>query len=73
VGDKLYPDGWGGLGANGPETVNAVCDTAMQWWTVELERAREFAKSEEWKIGRDRPTLRQVLNQLECFETLEIA
>ncbi|KAF8846806.1 hypothetical protein BDZ45DRAFT_719241 [Acephala macrosclerotiorum] len=74
LGDKLYPEGCVDLDANGPEVASAVCETAMQWWTVELERARQFAKSEEWQsesFGKDRPTLREVFDQLECFEKSE--
>jgi hypothetical protein len=71
AGDKLYPEGWADLDASGEDVASAVRQTAMEWWITELERASAFAKSEEWQsgnFGKDRPTLREVLEQLESFE-----
>lgn len=45
-----------------------VLDAGWLWWTTELERARMFLRTDEWrtqKFGKDRPTLRDVLDMLE--------
>lgn len=40
------------------ETEKLVLDTAMDWWTSELEKARTFLKTLEWEsqiFGARRP------------------
>lgn len=57
------------------EDINkTVLDTALKWWTAELERAEQFLTSEDWEsgtFGKERPTLREVLESLEQFDSGE--
>ena len=53
------------------ETEKLVLDTAMNWWTSELEKARTFLKTPEWEsqiFGARRPRLQEVMDKLEQIE-----
>jgi hypothetical protein len=57
-------------------TATAVLNAAHAWWSAELARAESFLQSKEWRsqeFGKDRPSLRGVLQALEHLgERLEV-
>jgi len=73
-GFKLYPENvtdaeMKKLDRN--ETEKLVLDTAINWWTSELEKAREFVKTPEWEsqvFGARRPRLHEVMDRLKEME-----
>ncbi|KAK0615152.1 hypothetical protein B0T17DRAFT_476251, partial [Bombardia bombarda] len=49
------------------QTAHTVLSTARQSWSYELEKARQFFETDQWKaqiFGRDRPTLKEVMKLL---------
>jgi hypothetical protein len=73
-GPKLYPENVNEaemqkLDRNEKEKL--VLDTAMNWSTSELEKARAFFKTPEWEsqnFGARRPSLREVMARLKQME-----
>ncbi|KAK5449839.1 hypothetical protein LTS15_008411 [Exophiala xenobiotica] len=68
VGGVLFPEGQLDLECGTHQTAELLLETASRWWHTELRRAEKFTESEEWRtrcFGHTRPTLRQVMQELE--------
>ncbi|KAK3317077.1 hypothetical protein B0H66DRAFT_583417 [Apodospora peruviana] len=62
--------------ATGQQAAEIVLDAAQDFWINELEQARKFFNTDQWrtqKFGRDRPSLKEVMNSLKNIQlgTLE--
>jgi hypothetical protein len=71
VQDKLFPEGLTGSTQDLADITKLVLDTGMEWWQSELVKAEKFLEGEEWRsgiFGRERPTLREVLEFIEGVE-----
>ncbi|PMB68510.1 hypothetical protein BM221_005089 [Beauveria bassiana] len=57
------------------ETEHDVLETALNWWAVELQRAKHFftTHGETYRdVGECRPTLKEVLLDLQCLQLSEL-
>ncbi|KAI1637438.1 hypothetical protein F4809DRAFT_661122 [Biscogniauxia mediterranea] len=71
VGGFMYPERQTNLEQNTEETIALVLKTAQIWWSTELARAEKFTETSEWQtgcFGTNRPTLRDVLHNLEALD-----
>ncbi|KAK3317125.1 hypothetical protein B0T19DRAFT_301965 [Cercophora scortea] len=67
VGSRLYPDDNLSLDRDTKRTTGMVLDAAQDSWEYEIEQARLFFDSEQWRtqmFGKERPTLREVADAL---------
>ncbi|KAI1489818.1 hypothetical protein F5X96DRAFT_591727 [Biscogniauxia mediterranea] len=75
VGGFMYPERQTDLEQNTEETIALVLKTAQIWWSTELARAEKFTETSEWQsgcFGTNRPTLRDVLRNLEALDIEDI-
>jgi serine/threonine protein kinase len=76
VGGRLLREGWEGEGdgddGKDVDAARKVLDTGMQWWEGQLGKAEAFLEGEEWrsgKFGKERPTLRELLEMIEGVQS----
>ncbi|KAL4771488.1 hypothetical protein BDW60DRAFT_64627 [Aspergillus nidulans var. acristatus] len=68
VNGLLYPETRTDLEPDTHQTFDAVMDTLLGFWSTELMRAERFLESADWSagdFGRDRASLRDVVDALE--------
>lgn len=71
MGGLFYPEACSKTSETSNDGARTILDTALQWWTFELEQAEHFFGTEEWQsgqFGKDRPTLRSVYESLRKME-----
>lgn len=71
IGSLVYTASATHQPSHSEQSPESVLDTALEWWTTELENARQFFLGAEWErqqFGGSRPSLQYVIDTLQSYQ-----